>query len=201
MKKTVKNLVTIFAMLALTIASASTNEPFIKLEKTADKTISFTVDKLAGTVNVSFKDEAGSLIYKETYNTNKVSSRKYNLKEIASGKYYFEVETEVAVEKYLVIVDSKTAEIYKEATSVLHKPMVVLKDNGKVIVTKLNLSKDDLKVSVYDKNGNGLYQETISADNNEYTIGEKFDFSNVKGGEYTFYLKTDNRVYTKKVSL
>ena len=201
MKNLVRNSVSIFAMFILTVATALANDPYLKLEKTADKMISFTVDKLSTPINVSFRDDQGSVIYKETYFSDKVSSRNYNLKEIASGNYYFEIETEISIEKYLVVVNNKTAEISEKATSILHKPVVVVKDNNKVMVTKLNLSKEDLKVAVYDKDGNGLYKETISADTENYTIGKKFNFSKIEKGEYTFYLTTDKRTYTTTVNL
>ena len=201
MKNLVRNSVLIFAMFMLTVATALANNPSLKLEKTADKIISFTVDKLSTPVNISFKDESGSLIYKETYTFDKVSSRNYNLKEIESGKYYFEVETDASVEIYLILVNNETAEIYKEVKNVLYKPLVTVKDNGKVVVTKLNLSKDDLVVTVYDEKGNELYSENVSADTKDFTIGRKFDFSKVEKGSYTFYLTTDGKTYTKIVSL
>jgi hypothetical protein len=183
------------------VATALANDYNLKLEKTADKIISFTMNNLSTPVNISFKDESGIIIYKETYTFDIVSSRNYNLKEIESGKYFFEVETESSVEVYLILVDSKTAEIYKEVKTVLYKPLVTVKDNGKVIVTKLNLSKDDLIVTVYDKKGNELYSERVSADTANLTIGKKFDFSKVEKESYTFYLTTDDRTYTKIVSL
>ncbi len=200
MKNLVRNSVSIFAMLILTVATTFANDPYLKLEKVADKTIGFKINKLSAPFNVSFKNSEGELIYEETYSSDKASSRKYDLREIVSGKYYFEIETEFTIEKYLVVVNSKTAEIVEKSVTILNKP-IVIKVNDKVLVTKLNLSKDDLKISIYDDNGNGLYTETITADKSEFSIGKKFDFSKVDKGEYTFYLTTDKKTYKKTVSL
>ncbi|UOB16933.1 hypothetical protein [Abyssalbus ytuae] len=201
MKSLVRNSVMLFAMFTLTVATALANDPYLRLEKTGDKVITFAISKISSPVYVSFKDAEGSVVYSDTYKLDKPTLKKYSFEEMAEGDYYLEVETDVKVEKYLIVVDSKGAELYEAYDKVYHKPVAIAKSNRKVFVSKLNLSKDDLKISVYDEQGHWLCTEVVKGDNKEHTIGKRFNMTKVEKGEYTFFLTTDGKTYVETINL
>ena len=200
MKNVLKNSITCFAMFFLTVATALANDPSFKIAKTDNKIISLTVKDAASPVGISFRDAEGVLLHSEKYNFKKKGIRYYNLKEVATGTYYLEIETDVKVEKYIISVDSDAATIREDAEKVLYKPILVLK-NEHIMITKCNLSKSDLKIKLYDKNDNCLYSEVVDASTDNLTIGRKLNISELEEGRYTFFLTTEERTYTKSVNL
>jgi hypothetical protein len=200
MKNVLKNSVTCFAMFFLTVATALANDPSFKIAKTDNKIISLTVKDAASPVGVSFRDAEGVLLHSEKYNFKKKGIRYYNLKEVAAGTYYLEIETDVKVEKYIITVDSDAATIREDAEKVLYKPILVLKKDH-IMITKCNLSKSDLKIKLYDKNDNCLYSEDVDASTDNLTIGRKLNVSELEEGRYTFFLTTEERTYIKSVNL
>lgn len=200
MKNVFRNSVTCFAMFVLTVATALANDPSFKIAKTDNKIISLTVKDASSPVSVSFRDAAGVLLHSEKYNFHKKGIRYYNLKEIAVGTYYLEVETDVKVEKYIITVDSDAATIHEDEEKVLYKPILVLK-NDHITITKFNVSKSDLKIKLYDEYDNCLYSEVVDAATENFTIGRKLNISELEEGKYIFYLTTEERTYTKSVNL
>lgn len=200
MKNVFRNSVTCFAMFLLTVATALANDPSFKIEKTDNKIISLTFTDVASPMSISFRDAKGVLLHSEKYDLQKKGIKYYNFEEIAAGTYYLEVETDIKVEKYVITVDSVTATILEKAELVLHKPVFIFK-NKSIMITKLNLSKSDLGLKVYDDEDNCIYSEVVNAATDNLTIGKKFNVSKLEEGRYTFYLTTDKRTYTKSVNL
>jgi|SRR5690606_16929017 len=200
MKNVFRNSVTCFAMFLLTVATALANDPSFKIEKTDNKIISLTFTDVASPLSISFRDAEGILLHSEKYDLQKKGIKYYNFEEIAAGTYFLEVETDVKVEKYAITVDSVTTTILEKADVVLHKPVLVFR-NESIMITKLNLSKSDLNVKLYDENDNCIYSEVVDATTDNLTIGKKLNVSKLEEGKYTFYLTTDKRTYTKSVNL
>lgn len=200
MKNVFRNSVTCFAMFLLTVATALANDPSFKIEKKDNKIISLTVKNAASPVGVSFRDAEGILLHSEKYNFHKKGIRYYNLREVAAGTYYLEIETDVKIKKYIITVDSVTATIKEESEKVLYKPIMVVK-NDHIMITKCNLSKSDLKIKMYDQGNNCIYSEVVDAATDNLSIGRKLNVSELEEGEYTFYLTTEKRTFTKSVNL
>lgn len=198
MKKNIKKTTLFFAMFILTVAAAFANDPYFKLEKNNKKSLSLRIEQMNEPVSVSFKSKKGIIIYTEVFKIPVV--KKFNLKEMEVGTYYMEINTGETRETYMIEMNSNTFEINKEPSVTFHKPFVAIKDNY-ILITKLNISKNDMKISVYDNDKNLLHASVIDGKNENQTIGQKFNITNIKKGSYTFLISTDRKTYTKIVRL
>jgi len=198
MKKNIKKTTLFFAMFLLTVATVFANDPYFKLEKDNKKSLNLRIEKINEPVSVSFKNKKGIMIYSEVFNIPTI--KKFNLKEMEVGTYYMEINTGEARETYLIEINNNTFELNKELSVAFHNPFIAVNDSY-ILVTKLNISKRDMKIFVYDEDENLLYAGIIDGKNENQTIGQKFNTANIKKGTYTFHISTDRKTYTKKLRL
>jgi len=144
-------------------------------------TISFENWK-EGNLNVKIISERDEVIFNDKLNTRKADGIKYNLRNLASGKYDIILENiDKKVIETVILFDGKIVE--KEA-SVYYKPVIdIVGKRAKVNFLNFN---DQATVTIY-RSSKVVYQEKFKEVN---PLNKIFDLANLAPGSYTI-LVTD----------
>ncbi len=142
------------------------------------------------------KDNQGIVLYRELINKTGDYTKKFDLTSLPNGNYILELEDDVKIKITPFFVKSNSIAFEKENSYEINKPIVYVKGDN-VIVSKLSLNGKPLSVSIYYKNNELVFNETIQDEG--WSIGRKYDFSTSAKGEYKVVTKTEGRVFRKSV--
>ena len=126
---------------------------------------------------VILKDLEGVTLYNETVNTSIIPKKFYNLDELPSGDYVFEVheDAKVLLKPFKIIKD----EIILKKETTIFKPTIIFKDNI-ASINLLTLNKS-AQITIIDAVGEELYSEKLV---NISSFGKRFDFNTIEKGTY-----------------
>lgn len=178
----------IFAIVVLmnTFLSASTT-PFISASN--DKVFILNLgasNKEAKTVKIL--DVEGNVVFTESVKGN-ITSKKYNLTQLASGSYTFIVENSQKIAQQSVTVSKKSVAITPFINET-YKPDV--KNNkGIWTVNALVLGKET-KISLLDYAGNTLLNESFNGKN---TINRAYNTEKLESGKYIVNITVGNQEF------
>ena len=190
MKKVIRTAAMI-ALMFVTTASIANDEK-LSLESTKEsKSLVFEMDSQKETT-IKFLDADNQIMFSE--NISAVSySKKFNLKNVADGLYYFTTEDALRKITYTISVINSDVEIISEKESV--KPVFKTKD-GIIYLNLLNLTKKDVKIEVYDSKNRIVFSEKRE---NELTIQKAFNFTNAFEDRYTVLVKDSDNTYYENI--
>ncbi|NLP58602.1 hypothetical protein [Lutibacter sp. B1] len=194
MKSLIKKCVLVAILLTTVVGIAKNDDPSVKINTTSAKQVNLTLNNFDKAIDVYIKDSQGVILYKETVEKN-VFSRKYDLKTLPSGNYYFEIDTYTKVKTIPVYVDATKVVLNNENESVYFKPVVRV-NNDKVYISKLALNEAPLKIVMYDSNFNLIFSEELSGSIN---LERKLDISRLEKGEYKLLLTSEGKSVIKDI--
>jgi len=199
MKTLIKKTILAFAMIIALVANANDGISFIKKDgkiKTALK-----IDNVKPGQLLSIIDMNGLVMYKEHIKISGVYNKYFDLTALPDGKYYFEIDKEIAITTIPFNVKYNTVAFNKDKETTIYKPVVRIKNNS-VYVSRLSLEYAPLEVNIYyqdeDSNYNLIHTETVEKTkifNRIYTLD-----SQVKGN-YKLVFKTKDKLFVEKVKL
>ncbi|QHI37319.1 hypothetical protein IMCC3317_26980 [Kordia antarctica] len=196
MKKRIKNVVFIVAMLASVMSYASAD---YALNTKKISTI-LTLTNVKKGQKLVIKDADLSIIYKELIANDGIFSKGYDLTALPDGKYFFELEKDVEIVIMPFTVVSNEVKFEKEKEAFIYKPTVRTVDNI-VYVSRLSLDTQPLKIKIYYRESFGdtttlVFSEEIK---NTKIIERIYELSKLKKGDYTIVFKTQNREFTERI--
>lgn len=200
-----KNVLISLAILFVSAAQLSAL-PIVEVAASAKgKTVALTFVKKNVTSNLNsesfkeeqkvvLKDKDGIILYRERVNVGVLSKKYYNLRELPSGAYVFEVHnnSKVILKPFRIEND----EITFEQESEVFMPTVKVEDN----VAGLNLLalSKSTHILIVDQTGNELYSEKFS---DVQSISKRFDFNEIGTGIYTINTLTAGQNFTNTVEV
>ena len=158
-----------------------------------EKVITVNFDQATNApVDVILKDMEGHILIEEALNSQDAQRRKYNLKNLPSGKYTLEVYEDFKVTKQTVRIDGKTAILTDEI--ITFKPVCSQTDNHWSI--NLLLLEKDADIEIYDAQSNLVYTKEYKGQNK---ITKSFDLTQLKPGTYNAIINIEGEVFKEPV--
>lgn len=196
MKNLVKKGLLIAMLCFAMVAKASDNDSGIKVTVINSKLIDLKLQNFDGDLVISVKDMTGQVLYSENYRGSKFS-KKYDIKTLPTGDYFFEIEGHTKIKLMPFTVSSNEVKFNNEIEAVYFKP-IVRRKNDLVYISKIALKNETLNVVLFDENENVLYNEKISGST---TIGKTLNIKELETGSYKLVLSSDNRVFTEQIKI
>ncbi|MGB6151355.1 MAG: hypothetical protein WBG48_05135 [Pricia sp.] len=189
-----KKVIRTAAMIALMFATATSmaNDEKLSLESNKEsKSLVFEMDAQKETV-IKLYDADNHIIYSENISATSYS-KKFNLKNLADGRYYFTTEDALRKVTYTVMVRNSDVEIVDKKENV--KP--VFKTEGRVVyLNLLNLSKKDVKIEIYDSSNRLVFSEKRE---NQMIIEKALNFNKAYSDQYTVVVKDSENTYYENI--
>ena len=181
-------------MIALMFATATSmaNDEKLSLEsKKESKSLVFEMDAQNETA-IKLYDAENHIIYSE--NVSAISySKKFNLKNVADGRYFFTTEDALRKVTYTILVRNTDVEIINRKENA--KP--VFKTEGRIVyLNLLNLSKKDVKIEIYDSSDRLVFSEKRE---NEMIIEKALNFNQAYNDQYTVVVKDSQNTYYENI--
>jgi len=196
MKKRIKNIAFIVAMLTSIMSYANTSFS-VHTEKVSTVV---TLTNVKKGHELLIKDTNLLVLYRESISKNGTYSKGFDLTALPDGDYYFELEKDVKIEimPFTVLLNQVT--FTKEKDITIYKPTVRIVAN-KLYVSRLSFEAQPMKIDIYYEETFGdntalLFSEKIE---NTKVIGRIYEISHHKKGEYTLIFKTQGREFTERI--
>lgn len=181
MKKILKNSLMLVVTLTTMNSNASTVDFTKDVKKDQKMIVTFALNEI-NKVNLSIYDAEDKMIFSEKVNSEKVLNRNYDLNDFSDGIYFLESESDSKISRYKISVAGETASLSEEPISEIYKPTFV-NNNGLVTVSLLNFDKSPVKIKIFDKSNNEVYDSNVilvedlkKAFNIKNNIDEEFTF-------------------------
>jgi len=190
-----KKVVRTAAMIAFMFVTATSmaNEVKLSLETEKEsKSLVFELDSQSTETTIKLFDSADHVIYFENI-SNLSYVKKFNLKNLDEGLYYF--TTENPLKKVTYIISVKDAEVKILNRKENPKP-IFRKKNEMVYLNLLNLEKKKVEIKVYDSSDRLVFSERRV---NEMIIEKAFNFSKAYKDTYTLAVRDGNDSYYEYV--
>ena len=183
------------AMLMFAAIYASATEPVISV--TGQKKIAVKIENISENTNLVVKDMNGYAFYKQTIEKSANGYVKiFDLTTLPDGNYQIEIEGSTKFTTFPIqIVDNKISSSLIAKTETF-KPTIFEKGD-KIIVSKFNPENKPLSVTIYNSNGDAVYQETLEG---KLDLARIYNFSKAQGN-YTISMQSDDKSYTKTISI
>jgi len=162
------------------IANGESKSLVVELDTQHDKTFLKIIDE---DQNIIFSEKVSETSY----------TKKFDLNELESGSYYFEVDDALRTLVYPISVENKEVKILKRIENT--KPVFRLKGD-RLFLNLLNLEGKDVQIKVFDSNSRTLYKEVIE---NETVITKAFNFESAYEDHYTVVVKEGKNIYYEDV--
>ena len=162
------------------ITNGESNSLVVELDAQHDKTFLKIIDE---DQNIIFSEKVSETSY----------SKKFDLNELESGSYYFEVDDALRTLVYPISVENKEVKILKRIENT--KPVFRLKGD-RLFLNLLNLEGKDVQIKVFDSNNRTLYKEVIE---NETVITKAFNFESAYKDQYTVVVKEGKNTYYEDI--
>ena len=162
------------------ITNGESKSLVVELDTQHDKTFLKIIDE---DQNIIFSEKVSETSY----------SKKFDLNELESGSYYFEVDDALRTLVYPISVENKEVKILKRIENT--KPVFRLKGD-RLFLNLLNLEGKDVQIKVFDSNSRTLYKEVIE---NETVITKAFNFESAYEDQYTVVVKEGKNTYYEDI--
>jgi hypothetical protein len=199
--KTIKNIKKSILMVALMTASLSyANTSSALIVKKDLKRTALVLENVKKGELISIKDDNGLVLYKESIKSSGTYSRGFDLTALPNGDYFFELDGDVQITTIPFIVESSEVTFDKTKETIIFKPVTRLKED-KILVSKLALDLEPLKIDLYYKGNDGTYElinsETIK---NTQTINRIYKLSSHANGSYKVVYHTNRKEFTDYIN-
>lgn len=182
-------------MVAFMFATATgmANEPKLSVSSSTDsKSFVYELDAPSGTTTIRLRDVDDHVIYSTSF-SNGAFVKKFNLKNLKDGLYYFTSEDDVKTMSYTLQIKGESMSILERSEKV--KP-VFRKVDRMVYLNFLNLSKKDVKIQIFDSSNHLVFSENRE---NEMIIGKVLNFRQAFKGRYSVVVTDSDNTYYENI--
>lgn len=138
---------------------------------------------------ISVTDASGEVIYNGEIKHNGNLTTLFNFSQLENGKYTVEVTNDFEIEINTIEVKNHTVSINTNKQTIF-KP-VVRNKNDQVLISKLALNSDTMKVELYFE-GELINSETIKGSK---VLSRVYKLDKTLKGNYTAVIKSNDRVF------
>ena len=190
-------MVTLFA----TLLSFANEASFITIKNDA-KSTSLTLENVKKGNLLSIKDNHGIILYKEQIEKTGNYTKGFDLTTLPNGSYLFELDGDVKIKTIPFTVKFSKVFFNEDLELTSFKPIIRVK-NELVLISKLALKEEPLKIDIYFKSldnsyaSTAIYSETIK---DTKKIERVFKLASLEKGTYKTVIKSEGREFTKYIN-
>ncbi len=193
MKALLKITIVVAYMFIIAISIAKAKEPKLVLKAYSEaKTLVLDLENVSSNTYITLKDSESNIIYSENV-TKHLYAKKFNLKNLVDGMYFFQTEGQFKSTTYTLKVEDNKLIILDEVETI--KPYFV-ETKGHVSLNFLNLDKKDVSIKVFDEENRLVFEEEVT---NKMIVEKAFDFSGAFDGNYTVSLTCGENSYEEYI--
>ena len=140
---------------------------------------------------VSLRDGENNVIHEEMLKENELYSKKFNLQQLASGRYILELETETNIERIPLLLTDNELTFLTNEKQLFYKPF--MRHDGNVLdLMHFAPEEASMEMLVTDKYNNVVFKEELKKD---IKVERQYDFSAFATGTYYVTVGTQGRQY------
>lgn len=168
-------------------------EPKLSIVSENDiKSLVFELDSQSKETLIQFMDANDEVLYSESID-NEVYLKKFNLKKLKDGFYYFLADDSARSILYKILLEGDDVKIVERKENA--KP--VFRTLGdKVFLNLLNLDRKDVEIKVYDSESRVVYKETLK---DQILVEKAFNFEKAYSDNYTLVIKDGSDIYYENI--
>ena len=194
MKKFLKS-TAVLTLLFVTTAAMAT-EPKINL-KTGNEArgLVLEIDATSGSSEIHLTDSNDKIVHYEDISKS-TYAKKFNLKNLENGTYYFTVENPLKQVVYTIILKNREIKIADKRES---SQIPVLKKSGnRIYLNLLNKDQNTVRVKVFNGNNEQLVNQVFKGD---FNIGKVFNFENALEDNYMVVVQDGKSLYRQSIAV
>lgn len=194
MKKFLKSAAVLTLLFATTAAMAT--EP--KIDLTTDneaKSLVLEMDATSGESEIRLTDANDNIVHYENVSQS-AYAKKFNLKSLANGTYYFTVENPSKKMVYTISLKNKEIKIADKRES--SQIPVLRKSGDRIYLNLLNKDLNTVRVKIINGNNESLESQIFKGD---LTVGEVFNFENAIKDNYLVVVQDGRNTYRQSISI
>ncbi|MGB5666589.1 MAG: hypothetical protein WBM53_07065 [Maribacter sp.] len=190
--KTIMKFTAIVAFMFTTMVGLA-KEPKLSIVSENDiKSLVFELDSQSKETLIQFMDANDEVLYSESID-NEVYLKKFNLKKLKDGFYYFLADDSARSILYKILLEGDDVKIVERKENA--KP--VFRTLGdKVFLNLLNLDRKDVEIKVYDSESRVVYKETLK---DQILVEKAFNFEKAYSDNYTLVIKDGSDIYYENI--
>lgn len=186
----------VFAVMLLTLAAYSSEEPQITKEEDNTATMVILENVQEGSL-LLIKDKDGVILYKELIAVSGEYSKGFDFTNLPNADYYFELDKQESIEIIPFTVSSSTAEFVKTNEHTISKPEIIVKGD-RVSISKNTIGKEPIKIEVYYEGDDLAFSEKLK---DVQSVNRIYDFSNSLAGNYTILVSSEGRTFSNSIKI
>ncbi len=194
MKNLIKKSLLVVAVLTTIVMSGANINNNVEVNVIDSKLIDLKLKNSDGDLTISVRDAYGEALYTEKFEGD-FFSKKYDLKTLPTGDYYFEIEGYTKINLMPFKVTSEGIEFDNKVESIYYKP-TVRQEGDLVFISKVALNNENFTISLYDGHLNMLYKEELSG---EINLGKTLNLMKLEKGTYSIVMKSGGKSFEQKV--
>ncbi len=193
--KTILKFTAVVAFMFITMTSRANELKFSLVADKDAKSLVFELESGSKESIVKLIDGHTNIIYQERI-SNEGYAKRFNLKDLEPGTYYFSVENPIKNVVYTLNVERTEVEIVKRKDN---KAKVVFRKVGdKVYVNLLNQDLDKVDIKIVNGNNTAVYHESF---NDSLTVGKVFNFEKAIADRYTIVVSDGHDSYYENIEV
>ncbi|NNE32739.1 MAG: hypothetical protein HKN40_10255 [Winogradskyella sp.] len=145
---------------------------------------------------IKVTDATGMVVYRGYTKQNGSLTHLYDFSQLKNGIYEVEIEKDFSIQTKSIEVKNHSVTFSEETNEKFFKPVFRILDN-KVIISKLALSHDEMKIYLYYEN-DIIYTEVVTGNS---ILNRVYKLDQTYRGQYTVVVRTNNRVYVERYRL
>ena len=161
----------------------------------AQKSLIFKVDAQSETTDIKLTDIDGNLIYAEDLEDIEVYRKRFDLRNLQKGDFFFTVENELKRIIYTIAITEDAAKIVNKTERA--KPVFTARAS-KVYLNMLNLKQDTVTIKIFDSSNRLVFEETISE---QLNLTKVFNFEKAVQDDYTIVVEDNSDTFIKGISV
>lgn len=193
MKELLKKGLLSVALLATVVASAS---ELNNVKVSNSKKLDISLSKVVKGEILSITNKKGATIYSETLSKADLFTKSIDFSKFTQGVYYVTSTAGLVTKVTPFIIVPSQSKVVRGETKIYSKPVITFDGNIAKIVVE-NEGNNPVTITVYG-GGNNL---DVTVENTEPLILKRYDFSSLKGGEYTITVKEGDKIYREEIKL
>ncbi|RXP58634.1 hypothetical protein EC396_06120 [Lutibacter sp. HS1-25] len=196
MKNLVKKGLVVAMLFTAMIATAAGKDNSVKFTVVNSKLIDLKLENKDGEIQVRVKDIHGETLHSEKFKGSNFA-KKYDLKILPTGHYYFEIEGKSKIKMIPFEVTDNNVTYNIELETIYYKP-TISQEKGVIHISKFALNNESLTIAFLDDNDNLLYTETIVGPGK---LQKNLNIKQLEAGSYRLFVRSGNRVYSEIIKI
>jgi hypothetical protein len=175
-----------------TLFANDENNPGVEISKGYEKSfiVSFKY-ALAKDFKITLRDDAYNTLFKEEVTEVTRLAKNFNLTNLPDGTYFLEVEDATSIFNQMIEIKNDKVLFEKAVAFTVFKPIFKTVGN-KIYISALLLNETNVKINIYNIDGDQVYEETIE---NQTNLEKIFKFVDERPEDYTLVVTYNDRSF------